>query len=123
VVVPFAGKGGHDPLRARLLGSLGRERQRAVSFIRVVPPDVVDDKRAAMRTELLSFAAEETHGVPDAEVITADDAVAAIADYARPDDLLVLGLQRTKRRRVVSATALEIAKRTKASVLMISHRR
>ncbi len=122
IVVPFGGRGGHDELRARLLGSLARGQRRSVCFVRVVAETVPEAAREEMRQELLAFAAEETHGEPTAEVIASAAVVDTIAGFAKPGDVLVLGLQRNERRRVVSATALEIAEKTAAAVLMISHR-
>lgn len=122
IVVPVGGRGGHDSLRARLLGSLGRSARQRVRFVRVVSEETEGDERAQIEKDLLAFAEEETHGEPEAEVIASSDVVAAIASAAGPKDLLILGLQRSKGRRLFGTIAIRIARQTDAAVLMISRR-
>jgi amino acid transporter len=120
VVVPVGGRGKHDELRARLLGALGRSNRVAVRFVRIVPTDVSTPRREAMHKELLAFAEEETRGTPEAEVITSDAAIDAIARAGTAGDLMIVGLRRHKGRRLLGAVAIEIARKTDAAVLMIS---
>lgn len=120
VVVPVGGRGGHDALRARLLGSLGRASNKPVRFVRVVGQDVSEEERAELAKELRAFAAEETRGEPEAEVVASGDVVRALATSAGAGDVLILGLQRHKGRRLFGEVALRIARETEATVLMIS---
>lgn len=123
VVVPIGGRGTHDALRARLLGSLGRNGQRReYHFVRVMPSDTDERERERARRELREFAAEETPVAPTVEVICADDVVESLAAMTGPRDLLVLGLQQHRGRRLFGEIALRIARRTEAATLMISHR-
>ncbi|MCZ7680856.1 MAG: hypothetical protein M5U28_19590 [Sandaracinaceae bacterium] len=122
VVVPIGGRGGHDELRARLLGSLGRTQRRPVRFVRVVPEDTPAEKRETLRAEFLRFAEEETHGVAEAAVVASDAVVSALAASAGAGELLILGLQRHEGRRLLGEVALQVARETDAAVLMISHR-
>jgi len=123
VIVPIGGRGTHDALRARLLGSLGRgEQPREYHFVRVMPSDTDERTRERARRELLEFAAEETPVTPTVEVICADDVVESLAAITAPSDLLVLGLQQHRGRRLFGEIALRIARRTEAATLMISHR-
>ena len=123
VIVPVGGRGLHDALRARLLGSLGRgPRSRVHRFVRVLAPDTPPSAQAQVETELRIFAAEETHGRPEAEVLCANDVVQALSDRVGSTDLVVLGLHQHRGRRLFGETALRLARRTDAAVLMISHR-
>lgn len=122
VVVPIGGRGGHDDLRARLLGSLGRAGRRKVRFVRVVPPGTPDKKRKQIERELFLFAEEETRGRPEASAIPSDAIVDALASSATKNDLLVLGLQRQRGRRLFGEVALEVARRTEAAAILISRR-
>src|SRR5690606_7061634 len=115
IVVPVGGRGGHDDLRARLLGSLGRTGRREVRFVRILPGDTPEERREQVRRELFFFAEEETHGRPGAEVIASDDVVAALAESAGEGDLLVLGLQRDRGKRLFGEVALQVARRTDAA--------
>ncbi len=120
VIVPIRGKGGHEELRARLLGSLGRVSKKPVRFVRVVPEATPEEERASLAEELRAFAEEETRDQPEAEVIASDDVVCALAGAAGPGDVLILELQRRKGRRLLGEIALRIARETEAAVLMIS---
>ena len=124
VIVPVGGRGKHDALRARLLGSLGRGAadQRAYRFVRIMPTTTAASDLEEAERELKIFAAEETHRTPEVEVLVADDVVEALAETAGPNDLLVLGLQQHRGRRLFGEIALRLARRTDAAVLMISHR-
>jgi APA family basic amino acid/polyamine antiporter len=123
VVVPVGGRGGHDPLRARLLGSLGRgSAKRVHRFLRVLPEGTDPAARARAERALQAFGEEESSGPVEAEVCCADDPIAAIVDRVGPRDLVILGLQQHRGERLFGEMALRIARRTEAVTLMISHR-
>jgi hypothetical protein len=122
IVVPVGGRGGHDALRARLLGSLGRAGYRAVRFVRIVPSKTTPEERKRLEKELARFAREETHGKPDAQVVASDSVVEALAGVADEGDLLVLGLQRHRGRRLFGEVALQVARTTRAATILISRR-
>lgn len=120
IVVPIAGRGGHDDLRARLLGSLGREAGRIVRFVRVVPTDTRESGKTQIEGELRVFAEEESRGETEAQVIASDSVVDALAGSACRDDLLVLGLQRREGKRRVGDLPRQVAERTSAATVLIS---
>lgn len=122
VIVPVGGRGKHDALRARLLGSLGREGAgRVHRFVRLLPVGTDEASRARAESDLRVFAAEETHEAPEAEVRCADDVVETLAEMAGPGDLVVLGLHQHRGRRLFGEVGLRLARRTDAAILMISH--
>lgn len=122
VIVPVGGRGKHDALRARLLGSLGRDGvRRTHQFVRVMPVGTEEAMRLRAERDLRVFAAEETHEAPEAEVRCAEDVVETLAEMARPDDLIVLGLHQHRGRRLFGEVGLRLARRTDAAILMISH--
>ena len=122
IIVPVGGRGGHDELRARLLGSLGRAGCTRVSFVRVTAEAMPRHVRHQRERELRIFAEEETFGVPHCEIIESEDMVQALADQAGPKDLIILGLRHERHRRLFSQLALQVARRTQAATLMISRR-
>jgi amino acid transporter len=122
VVVPVGGKGGHDELRARLLGSLGRAGLNNVRFIQIVEPELSDIAMAHRASELRIFAEEEARGTPECEVVEADDVVEALAAEAGPHDLIILGLLHERHKRLFSKLALQVARKTEAATLMISRK-
>jgi amino acid transporter/nucleotide-binding universal stress UspA family protein len=121
ILVPIGGKGTHDTLRARMLGSLCRTAEREIVFLRVVPSDTSDAECERARRALQRFGEEETPpGVATAEVIRSDDVVESIVERAAATDLLVLGLMRHRGKRLFGEVALRIATRTTVPTVMLS---
>jgi len=122
IIVPVGGHGGHDDLRARLLGSLGRAGCTNVRFVQVTKDNVPAGAKRQKERELRVFAEEETFGVPHCEIIESENMVEALANEAGPNDLIILGLQHERHKRLFSKLALQVARRTEAATLMISRR-
>jgi amino acid transporter len=122
IIVPVGGRGGHDELRARLLGSLGRAGCTNVRFVRVTDESMSPHVKRQRERELRIFAEDETFGVPQVGLIESDDMVQALADAAGPKDLIILGLRHERHKRLFSKLALQVARRTEAATLMISRR-
>jgi amino acid transporter len=122
IVAAVGGRGGHDDLRARLLGSLGRGGERDVVFVQVVGADTPEPARRQLERQLRVFAGEEAHRNARAEVLADDAVVDALVGFAKPTDLFILGLQQHRGRRLFGALAVRIARCTDAAILMISRR-
>jgi nucleotide-binding universal stress UspA family protein len=122
VVVPVGGKGGHDELRARLLGSFGRAGFLNVRFIQVAEPGLSPLAQAHRQSELRIFAQEEARGTPECEVLESDDVVETLAAQAGHHDLIILGLLHQRHKRLFSKLALQVARKTEAATLMISRK-
>ena len=101
VLVPIAGRGHHETLRARLLGTLARTSDARVTYLRVVPSATTEASIARTRRSLERFAntgREATDfGAYQAVVVPHDDPLRAIAERAAGADLMVLGLERASR--------------------------
>jgi basic amino acid/polyamine antiporter, APA family len=123
VTVPVGGRGGHDRLRARLLGSLFRTGTRTVRYVRVFPaatPDPVVDRA---RRQLRRVAEDEAPGQSETQVVRDDDAVGAIATLAADSDLLILGTVRLPHhRRAFGRFTLAVAGAVDCPILMIARR-
>ena len=122
IIVPVGGRGGHDELRARLLGSLGRAGCTDVRFVQITEERLSDQTRRQRERALRIFAEEETYGTPDCELIESADLVTPLASQAGPDDLIILGLRHERNKRLFSKLALQVARRTQAATLMLSRR-
>jgi hypothetical protein len=122
IIVPVGGRGGHDALRARLLGSLGRAGLKSVRFVQATKESLPRSTKLQLERELRVFAKEETYGAPDAKLLESNDIVEALAQEAGPNDLIILGLRHHRGKRLFSELALRVARRTEAATLMISRR-
>ena len=122
ILVPVAGAGTHDRLRARLVGGLCRSRSPQMVFMRVVPADTPEKEQRRLERQLRDHADEEAPGHATALIVASDDFLAAVAEQAAESDLVILGTQRGGRRRAIGPVALRVARATSGGVILISHR-
>ncbi|NNE19402.1 MAG: amino acid permease [Myxococcales bacterium] len=122
IIVPVGGRGGHDELRARLLGSLGRAGCTNVRFVQANRQRLAPGIRLVRERELRIFAEEETRGTPEVKLIESGNMVEALANEAGTNDLIILGLRHQRGKRLFGELALQVARKTDAATLMISRR-
>jgi nucleotide-binding universal stress UspA family protein len=123
VIVPLGGKGEHDILRARLLGSPHRVSAPSVTFVRVLGDGVQRQAEMQARRELLRVALDECPGPSSVEVLHGDNLVDALLGYVAKDDLVIAGLQRVRRKQsAFGPVAAALARRTGFPLIMISRR-
>ncbi|MEM1069012.1 MAG: amino acid permease [Planctomycetota bacterium] len=123
ILVPIAGRGGHDYLLARILGSLSRAQKRRVTFLRVVPEQTPEAELKRIRRELDRMATDNAAGRSDREVILSDDAVGAVAERAQQAGLMILGIQRiAPNRKLFGDFTRQIAAQTSCPIMAISRR-
>jgi APA family basic amino acid/polyamine antiporter len=123
IIVPVAGRGGHDYLLARLLGSLSRKQKRRVTFLRVVPEATTAADMKRIRRELDRMARDNSAGESDREVIASDDAVGAIAARTQEGGLVILGIQRIgPNQKLFGQFTRQIARQTSCPIMVISRR-
>ena len=123
IVVPVAGRGGHEYLLGRLLGSLRRSGPCPVCFVRVLPAGT---ERVVVRRErrrLRGLAISQLVADPEIQVLLHDEPVEAICQMVRPGDLIVLGATRVAgQRRIVGRFARQMAGQTDNPLVVISSR-
>ncbi len=124
ILVPVAGRGGHDYLLARLLGSLTRASKREVTFLRIVPEGTSTDDVRRAEKELARVAQDNAPSRCQWIVVPSDDAVGTIVDRANQSDLLILGAQRlTRSQRLFGSVTRQIAAQTNCGVIVMSGQR
>ena len=89
ILVPVAGQGGHNPLRARVIGMFQRERACEVRLIRVVRSEAEQAKARALLEHVKDDLGSE-HG----EVVVSGNAAREVIQRSKDVDLIVLGLSR-----------------------------
>jgi basic amino acid/polyamine antiporter, APA family len=122
MLVPIGGRGGHDELRARLLGSLCRGAARNVTFARILPNASGPEQVADAERTLRRVAEEEAPGQSTTLIVQSDDVIETLVRLGGEHDLLVLGIQRLRGRRAFGRVALAAAARNPAATIMISRR-
>ncbi len=121
ILVPVGGRGDHDEVRARLLGSLSRTSTRDITFMRVLPEHTPQEEVERALKDLDKLANDEVPGVPTVQIALSNDVVGEITMRSAESDLVILGLQRLARRRKKFGTfPLQIARKTTCPLIMIS---
>jgi amino acid transporter len=122
ILVPVGGRGGHDELRARWLGSLTRGARREVTFVRILREGSDASEVAVAERELARVGEEEAPGHSRHRVVSSSDVVATLVELGAEHDLLVLGIQRVRGRRAFGRVALATAEKNPSATILISRR-
>jgi amino acid transporter/nucleotide-binding universal stress UspA family protein len=123
ILVPVAGRGGHDQLLARLIGSLSRTVDREVTFLRILQENASEAEARKARRELTRTARDNSLSTAKVVVVRAKSAVQAVAEMAADNDLTILGVQRIHRReKLFSQFSLQLARATDSPLIFISRR-
>ncbi|GAA4449477.1 amino acid permease [Novipirellula rosea] len=122
VLVPIAGRGGHEHLLAMLLGSMKRSAPRDITFLRVMPNDTADDSIGRAKRDLRHLA-HDLCSQSSVKVVTSNKPLETIAEQASEADVLILGVQRVARREKLFGNFIcELANRTDCPIILISSR-
>ncbi|MGI9472340.1 MAG: amino acid permease [Rubripirellula sp.] len=122
ILVPVGGRGGHDYLLARLLGSLSRRQPCEVTFLRVVPTDIDPSEYRRAKRELDRTAYDNVVGRSERVLLKSDDASRAITEVAE-DQLVILGVQRIgPHRKLFGEFTRQIARQSDSPLIVISRR-
>ena len=123
ILVPLGGRGSHDVLRARLLGSLCRDGICDIVFLRVLREEATDEECRRGERELSMFVRDELPGRFTVKSVRSNRPAEAIVQEARDYGLIVLGLQRMGRRhKGFGSVTLHIARSTPCPMILISSR-
>lgn len=123
VLVPIAGRGEQDEVRARIIGGLSRgESKPTVTFCSVVPEDAPAQTNAPFGAWIDSLRGDDGAGEVRTEVLRDDDVVAAIVERSRKADLVILGLQHLEGERRLGEMVLRIAMATPTATLVVGRR-
>ncbi|MDH3604159.1 MAG: amino acid transporter, partial [Candidatus Tectomicrobia bacterium] len=87
ILVPTGGRGGHDQLRARLLGSLCRTAPRQITFLQILPQGASAALRERTHRALSQLAADEVASPVDIAVLCSSFPAEAITrcGHERPN--------------------------------------
>ncbi|MFQ5843383.1 MAG: amino acid permease [Planctomycetota bacterium] len=118
VLVPVAGDTPHNPLRARILGMLLREGERAATVLRVLLPG--EEPERARR--VLETAADDLGLAPTSCLLEqSPGAVASIVRHSEDADLVVLGLgSREARHRLIGDFVLAVVGGARCPVIAVA---
>jgi APA family basic amino acid/polyamine antiporter len=121
ILVPIGGRSGHFALRARVLGSLCRQAEREVTWLRVLRANAGEaEMRQAKRG--LDSRMEDVRVRHGRVLVERDDDVnAVILRHAQEADLMILGLHGQGGRRLFGTAVPQLVRAAPCATLIISH--
>jgi len=123
VLVPVGGAGGHDHLRARILGSLQYMGIDQIAFLQILPENSSEESLSRARKRLLRLAEDERIESAGIIVKPSNHPIDEIIRQAGENDLLILGLQRLgRRRKMIGAVVRRIAANTECGLILINRK-
>ena len=123
VLVPIGGGRDQSHLRARLLSSLARTGERAITFYHTLPASSSDEAHSRAERDLRKLARDEAAGPHEVVVEKSDDPLAAIIARASSSDLVVLGTRRRSRSRPeIGPLPIAIARDCDTPIVLINRR-
>jgi basic amino acid/polyamine antiporter, APA family len=121
VLVPVAGRGRNDALRARLLTSIAREDQKCIKYLRLLKPDATEAECRQAEAALKQLGEDEAPHEVEALAKPCDSVIDGLVEEAKKSDLLVLGL--TTSDDVVGGIVQEVARLCETPIIIIGHYR
>ncbi len=122
-LVPVGGRGEHDLLRARLIGSLHHLGIDDITFLQMLPENTSDESLKQYHKRLKELADDEQAAGARTLVIRSNHPAEEIIRQAAETDLLILGLQRkARRRKVFGDMVLQIARNTSCGLILINRK-
>jgi nucleotide-binding universal stress UspA family protein len=123
ILVPMAGRGGHERLLARLLASLVRTKPREVTFLKIVGAAMRDDELRSATRQLTVLAYDLCPAAYDVKVVRSQNAIDTLSEYSAQSDLVILGVRRFGRRaKLFGDLTLQLARRTPTPLILICRR-
>ncbi len=122
VLVPVGGRGEEHELRARLLGTLCRDRPRELHFLKVLNANASDEEHADALRTLKRVADMNIPVTPTVDVLRSDDPAGTILTEAASYDLLVLGLPSRSGRKAFGDVTLRIARGAPCAVILLARK-
>lgn len=121
VLIPVAGFGSHDPLRARVAASLWRASQPEITFIQILPSNTPEKICQNNQVKLSRFARRIIPGKTEVSIIPNDDVKGELIKQANEHDLVIMGLGKPgAHEKAFGSIALSLAEKTKTALIFIS---
>jgi basic amino acid/polyamine antiporter, APA family len=123
ILVPIGGRGGHDLLVARLLGSLVRTRPRQVTLLGVLPPSASSGKCRRRQRDLARMGDDLVGPSATAMILQSDHPASVLVEQADLADLVILGVERVNRNhRLFGTITRQVASQSTCPLLVVSRR-
>ena len=121
ILVPVAGRGGHEYLMSGVLGSLSRDNNRKITYLRVMPPGTSHADEQREQRAMRELAEDQMRSQAEIQIVQHKEAAIAIAEQAQDFDLIILGATRSDRKaKVIGKFTQRITELTDCPLLVLS---
>lgn len=121
ILIPVAGFGSHDTLRARIAATLWRTSQPDITFLQILPANTTKNDLAKNQKKLSQFSARIIPGKTEAKIILSDNVKDELIQQAENHDLMIMGLGKAgPNEKVFGKLVLELAEKTTSGLIFIS---
>ena len=121
ILVPVAGRGGHEYLMSGVLGSLSRDNNRKITYLRVMPPGTSHADEQREQRAMRELAEDQMRSQAEIQIVQHKEAALAIAEQAQDFDLIILGATRSDRKaKVIGKFTQRITELTDCPLLVLS---
>jgi basic amino acid/polyamine antiporter, APA family len=122
VLIPVAGMGTHDTLRARVAASLWRTSQPEITFFQIMPARTPDSVMLKKQKDLTRFSGRIIPGKTEALIVRSDDVKGELVRQTASHDLVIMGLGKPgPNGKTFGSIALSMAEETDTALIFISH--
>lgn len=123
VLIPVAGFGSHDPLRARVAASLWRTSQPEITFIQILPSNTPEKIIQRNHVRLARFAGRIIPGNINVRIIPNDNVREELIEQTAQHDLVIMGLGKPgANEKAFGKIALDLAEKTNTALIFISNK-
>ena len=120
VLVPISGRGGHDALRARVLGSLIAGGVKEITLLKILPKNSTRQEIQDQEKSLTIRAQDEARGFARTKVVLSNNAIEGIIEEANSHDIILLGMSKLARSQLgLGAMSIKIAAEVACPTLII----
>lgn len=121
VLIPVAGFGSHDTLRARVAASLWRAFQPEITFLQILPTNTPDEVVRKNQRDLTRFSGRIIPGITEASIVLSDTVKDELVTRAKEHDLVIMGLGKPDpNRRAFGSIVISLAEETETALIFIS---
>ncbi len=121
ILVPVAGFGSHDSLRARIVASIWRNSQPEITFLQILPKSSSREVVKKNQKKLEQFSRQIIPGSTTAKIVLSDNVQEELINQANQHDLMIMGLGKPgPNQKAFGNIVLELAEKTQKGLIFIS---
>ena len=121
VLIPVAGLGSHDTLRARVAASLWRSFQPEMTFLQILPSKTPEEIVKKRQRDLARFSGRIIPAKTETRIVLSNNVKEELVNQVKEHDLVIMGLGKPDPNRpAFGSVVLSLAEETETALIFIS---